>query len=429
MDRKISLSWFLSLSFLGIALLPVVGYAFLSLSFFGKGLGSIISANLAQAVQLYAADTPAAGRRGLQNVNGLEIAPRWEDMPAEVRDNLTPPLREGVLYKYDLGSWPDPPQQLNFVMRVRADGQDYYVRQGVRQEDASPLVGRQMAETVRILLGVSAVTVAALFLFTRLLIRKVSRPAKALADWAAELDEQRLKETPPDFCYPELNKLAALIRKSLVAEHRNLERERLFLQYSSHELRTPISVVLAATELLRKIMSRRGTDREMEKSIVQRIDRAGHTMTHLVETLLWLGRDVAEMPAPGMVDIDALLKEIVHDTNKLYIEKDLKFVLETAPCRMLLPEAAARIVLGNVVRNAFQHTLRGIIHISQHGGVVEVVNYMARESDLAGDIGFGLGLELTRRLTARLDWLYTSQAFPGRNVVTVRLSETVALPC
>lgn len=314
-------------------------------------------------------------------------------------------------------------------MRVRADGQDYYVRQGVRQEDASPLVGRQMAETVRILLGVSAVTVAALFLFTRLLIRKVSRPAKALADWAAELDEQRLKETPPDFCYPELNKLAALIRKSLVAEHRSLEREQLFLQYSSHELRTPISVVLAATELLRKIMSRRGTDREMEKSIVQRIDRAGHTMTHLVETLLWLGRDVAEMPAPGMVDVDALLKEIVHDTNKLYIEKDLKFVLETAPCRMLLPEAAARIVLGNVVRNAFQHTLRGIIHISQHGGVVEVVNYMARESDLAGDIGFGLGLELTRRLTARLDWLYTSQAFPGRNVVTVRLSETVALPC
>ena len=76
MDRKISLSWFLSLSFLGIALLPVVGYAFLSLSFFGKGLDSIISANLAQAVQLYAADTPAAGRRGLQNVNGLEIAPR-----------------------------------------------------------------------------------------------------------------------------------------------------------------------------------------------------------------------------------------------------------------------------------------------------------------------------------------------------------------
>ncbi len=75
MDRKISLSWFLSLSFLGIALLPVVGYAFLSLSFFGKGLDSIISANLAQAVQLYAADTPAAGRRGLQNVNGLEVAP------------------------------------------------------------------------------------------------------------------------------------------------------------------------------------------------------------------------------------------------------------------------------------------------------------------------------------------------------------------
>lgn len=180
MDRKISLSWFLSLSFLGIALLPVVGYAFLSLSFFGKGLDSIISANLAQAVQLYAADIPAAGRRGLQNVNGLEIAPRWEDMPAEVRDNLTRRCGKGRSTSMIWAHGPIRRNSSTLSWRVRADGQDYYVRQGVRQEDASPLVGRQMAETVRILLGVSAVTVAALFLFTRLLIRKVSRPAKAL---------------------------------------------------------------------------------------------------------------------------------------------------------------------------------------------------------------------------------------------------------
>ena len=115
-----------------------------------------------------------------------------------------------------------------------------------------------LAEAMRTLFIVSASTVVILCLMIWLLLRRIARPAQALESWAAALDQPKLKTPPPDFCYPELNRLAELIRNSLIAEHLTLERERLFLQYSSHELRTPISVVLAATELLCKIQQGRG---------------------------------------------------------------------------------------------------------------------------------------------------------------------------
>ena len=35
-------------------------------------------------------------------------------------------------------------------------------------------------------------------------------------------------------------------------------------------------------------------------------------MAHLVETLLWLGKDVAELPPSTEVDIEPLLREIIH---------------------------------------------------------------------------------------------------------------------
>lgn len=422
MTRNVSLTWSLGLTFLAVALLIMLGYALLALNFFGKGLDSVTSSNLARSVRSFVAAMPEGPGRGLLEVNGLQIASSWENLPAEVRANLAPPLREGELYKYDLARWPAPPKEFNFVMRVREGGRDYYVRQRLTPETASPLVGRQMRETLRTLLGVSAVTLVVLCLFTWLIIRRVSRPARALSAWAASLNESGLKETPLDFFYPELNRLAGLIRNSLTAEHRSLERERLFLQYSSHELRTPISVVLASAELLHKIMDRHGSVRETEKDILRRIERAGRTMRHLVETLLWLGRDVTELPPSGMVDLAAQTQEVVNESQYLCAGKKLDVVVETSPWAAPLPEAAVRIVLGNVVRNALQHTLRGIVHIRQHGGSVTVVNYMAREGDAAGDMGFGLGLGLIEKLSARLGWGYENRRFPGRNEVEVRFA-------
>ncbi|WP_244225164.1 histidine kinase dimerization/phospho-acceptor domain-containing protein [Vibrio aquaticus] len=62
-----------------------------------------------------------------------------------------------------------------------------------------------------------------------------------------------------------------------------------FLGYASHELRTPIAVTRNNSELLCKMISK-GIPSEKQLVVLDRIERAGFTMTDLTETLLWLNQ-------------------------------------------------------------------------------------------------------------------------------------------
>ncbi|NEV64308.1 hypothetical protein [Thiorhodococcus minor] len=106
-------------------------------------------------------------------------------------------------------------------------------------------------------------------------------------------------------------------------------------------------------------------------------------MQHLTETLLWLGRDSAQTPANHPARIDALIAQLVDDMRYLLSDKRVEVALETEPCELILPEVPARIVLGNLIRNAFQHTWDGQVGIRQQGGRVEIVNIARDASDNA----------------------------------------------
>ncbi len=422
MKRQISLKWFLILSFLAVTILLVAGYTVLSLTFFRKGLDNATSANLIRSVERYVASVPAEQRHGLRDFGDVQIASGWEWMPEDIRERLQQPAEEGVLHALKHGQRNGPPEQLDFVMLVRQEGEPYFVRQFLRPEMFSPLVGRQAVASVRTLFGISALSLLFLCGFAWLLFNKVARPGRALSAWAASLDEQTLRENPPDFYYPELNKLAGLIRNSLLSVRWSLDREQLFLRYSSHELRTPISVIRANVELLQKIESCDGIEKKGAGSaVIERIGRAAQTMQHLVETLLWLGRNVSAPLPAAEVDVEQLLREVVEEAKYLLHGKNIDLSVDTAPCTVSVPETACRIVMGNLVRNAFQHTRRGAIHIVQYGGKIEVINYMAEENDVTKDIGFGLGLQLVERLADKLGWTYRGHGFSGGHSATLSM--------
>lgn len=267
----------------------------------------------------------------------------------------------------------------------------------------------------------------ALTVFVHLLVRRVTTPLSALSRWAAALDAKSLVAAPPDFTYPELNTLAQRIRDSMLTEREALERERCFLQYSSHELRTPISIVRASVECLDRMLDG-PRDTAREKRAVQRLNRASAAMTHLVETLLWLGRKADTPPPATMIDLEQIVRDVVADARQLYTHKDVACVVETQSCMLPLQVGAAEIVVGNVIRNAFQHTLRGIIHIRQAGTTVEVTNYMAQSTPKAHAPGFGVGLELTRRLAACFGWAFTSHAHSGYNTSTLCFTQAGDAP-
>lgn len=239
--------------------------------------------------------------------------------------------------------------------------------------------------------------------------------------WAKNLDGKTIKKDIPDFHYKELNELASLVRSKIAAEQENLERDQQFVHYASHELRTPITVISQNIEVLKKIMpmaSNRAD--EMKKKAVQRLGRASDNITALIETLLWVNRKTTDDLPEENIRLDELIKEVFENLKYLLEGKKIKTIFETLPTTIKAPEAPLRIVLGNLIRNAFIHTMNGEIIIHQCSNTIIITNENLEHSN-TNQLGFGFGLSLTSKLIQKMNWSYQNEPGPRGHKVTVSI--------
>ena len=422
MKRKISLKRLVTVSFLLFGGTIVLGYSLLSAHFFIRGMDNIVTGGMENAALTYLASNKSLAEDELVNFRGSQLSRRWESQSADIRQVFTnPPQRSGELIKRDDSHWLERPDKVYFALKVDLENQSVYISRTLSRENVSSLVGRNMADSMRLLLGVSALIALTLMLITWLLMRSISTPVARLNNWTQSLTPENLSQLPPDFLYPELNQMARLIQNSLSSVQRSLDREHRFLRYTSHELRTPISVIRNNIELQYKVLQQTASSlNPMQRDIADRIDRASITMQHLTETLLWLSREDHEKLPESVVEIDKLLLEITAEMRYLLRDKTVELIVETHPYQCSISAVAARIVLGNLIRNAFQHTWEGQVIISQQGSQISIVNRQFNaDIDVAPtELGFGLGLQLTAQLTEKLGWSYQNIANEnGHNVI------------
>jgi len=422
MKAKISLKRLITVSFLLFGGTIVLGYSLLSAHFFIRGMDNIVTGGMENAALTYLASNKSLAEDELVNFRGSQLSRRWEAQSADIRQVFTnPPQRSGELIKRDDSHWLERPDKVYFALKVDLENQSVYISRTLSRENVSSLVGRNMADSMRLLLGVSALIALTLMLITWLLMRSISTPVARLNNWTQSLTPENLSQPPPDFLYPELNQMARLIQNSLSSVQRSLDREHRFLRYTSHELRTPISVIRNNIELQYKVLQQTASSlNPMQRDIADRIDRASITMQHLTETLLWLSREDHEKLPESVVEIDKLLLEITAEMRYLLRDKTVELIVETHPHQCSISAVAARIVLGNLIRNAFQHTWEGQVIISQQGSQISIVNRQFNaDIDVAPtELGFGLGLQLTAQLTEKLGWSYQNIANEnGHNVI------------
>ena len=423
MKRQVSLKWFILLSFLTLMIVLIVGYSLLSAHFFVLGMDNIIASNMAQVVKSYVAAVPEGRRNSLQSFSGYRISRQWEQMPLDIRNAVKMPTSSGILIKHNVSGWFSPPDRVYFVMRVVQDGSPYFISHLVTRNETIPLIGRNAARSRHLLLSVSLFIMVILATIVLLFFKRISRPINALGEWARRLTPAALDRMPPDFFYPELNELALLIKNSLSSVQAGLEREHRFLRHSSHELRTPIGVIRNNIELLNRIQQDNDSPFNCrQKQILDRIDRASLTMKHMTETLLWLSRESeADLPAKRL-DLETLVREVVAETQYLLKNKEVDLHVATCKAVVTVAEIPARIVLSNLVRNAFQHTWQGEIRITQTEGRITIENDAEAADESNQDLGFGLGLQLTEQLTNKLKWPCSSGYSSGKYCVEVDFS-------
>lgn len=389
-----------------LASFVAIFFSVLTLDSFFQGMDK----GQAQTMRAFADVEGVEGGRSL-DVMGYHISERWHDIPQEVKEAFDDnrPAKDFRLEKSDVGGWwLSPPEKIHFVMRTtNKSGEVRYISKSLAMNDRFDR--EQISKRIQHLIAVAIVAVGVIVVFTSilfLLIKRVASPVESLRNWAKSLDEDSLKNPVPDFQYGELNTLAEIIQASLGSVQESVEREQHFLAYASHELRTPISVIRANTELLVKLYEKeQGTKKQFE--VVERIDRAGRTMTHLTETLLWLSRDDSNLPESGKVNLKQMIDELIEELTYLLRNKPVKLEVITTDHSLLIAEIPCRIVLANLIRNAFQHTIDGQVMVIQKGSAVTVINSNTFKDKENNNLGFGLGLSLTKKLADRYGWRYS----------------------
>ncbi|WP_020410205.1 sensor histidine kinase [Hahella ganghwensis] len=398
-------------------------YSVLTVQYFIQGLDAIT-----QRTMVEVANSVALDEAGHAQLLGFHVTNSVDNIPDDILQHIPTAPQAPFEFKKKIlqSSLFTRPDGAYFLMLVETmDNEQRYVSRALTEEmpRIMPPPMRINPITGSILMAVTVILVFVLLLF--FIMRSVANPVENLRHWARSLTPERLRQPAPDFRYSELNSLADLVRNSLLSVQQALEREHDFLRHASHELRTPIATVRSNIELLKKINP---TPSEKEGKVIDRIERASSTMSHLTETLLWLSRDVDGPLPEEPVELNTLVEQISHDLAYLLQGKSVFVHTQTSPMVIPLPRIAAQIMLANLIRNAFQHTQNGEVWIDQKGELVTIINRnQSAETDETNELGFGLGLDLTRKLAERFDWHYQNQSTPCGHEVVLRFiaSKTV----
>ncbi|WP_372965350.1 sensor histidine kinase [Marinobacter sp.] len=425
-NTRISLRTVLISSFLALGLILVAAYSLVAKDHFIRGLDAAMAGNMEKTARTF---NEVIGVREIEKIrefSGFDVASQWNSLPAYVQSAFpNGPGDSGQLLKKEDSSWFSHPGFIIFAMRYDTAYGPLYLSQKLTHPKASTVLPQAARQNRLFTLTVSILVITFIVIISWLLLRHVSRPMAALRAWTHSLDNEKLSRPVPDFLYPELNEMAELIRNSLSSVQQAVDRERRFLRHASHELRTPISTIRSNIELQRKLAQKREIIAN-EQEIVDRIDRASLTMKHLTETLLWLNHEPDTPLQPEVVDLPELIRELAAEMTYLLAGKPVTTEISTLPCNCNVPLVPARIILGNLIRNAYQHCWEGTVVIEQRGNRIEISNPVQPDAHNApkksSDItGYGLGLELTTTLSERIGWHYTSSLAKNIHRVVVEI--------
>ena len=252
------------------------------------------------------------------------------------------------------------------------------------------------------------------------------RPLTAMASSIAALSPDRSGQRIPidEHASSELVVIAGALNDYLARNENFVERERTFINTASHELRTPVAVIDGAAEVGLHAIG----DPAVTRQQLLRIQRSAQDMAQLIALLLALAKDPSRLAqASEPIALDGLLPEIVEDHLHLTEGKALALVLAPPPpCSVVAPPGIVRAAIGNLLRNAIEHSDNGRIELTLHddGTVVirdpghgmtpeqisTIYSQLARGGNAVAS--GGIGLDLIARLCAHLGWTLDIRSEP-----------------
>lgn len=252
--------------------------------------------------------------------------------------------------------------------------------------------------------------------------RTILAPVRALTGRLAAIHpRQRNVRIQDEFSGNEIGQVATAFDSYLERLDRFVERERSFTAAASHELRTPLSVMMGAIDVLDAQPQPAASQRALA-----RLKRACGEMRAFIEATLFLSREDSTTIQEGLeADVSAILRNLLEDNQPLLQDHNLAVNVSLPPAYLLAqPASLVHIMLGNILRNAIEHTHDGRIDIRMAGNELTISDtgcgiaaadlpHIFDYSYTTKADGFGLGLNLVKRICDRFNWQIAISSTPG----------------
>ena len=215
-----------------------------------------------------------------------------------------------------------------------------------------------------------------------------------------------------------------------------ITRERNFTRDASHELRSPLTVIKIAADML----SSEQNLSESARDTLGRIKRATIDMEELIEAFLLLARESEQALSSELVSINHVIQEEIDRVRLINESADVEINL-SAPqdLKVWASDKVISVLLGNLLRNAVLYTEQGNVDVAIDGNSVVIkdsgkgipqqqVDDIFKpyyRGDHTAAVGHGVGLTIVKRLSDRFNWPVTVTSAPGEGTrVEVRFPQS-----
>ncbi|MDX2423384.1 MAG: HAMP domain-containing sensor histidine kinase [Amphritea sp.] len=280
------------------------------------------------------------------------------------------------------------------------------------------LFGQYEALMISVLLSLLVIAILLGYGLSIIISRMVSSPVTQLTQDIQAIDSH-LTYLPVTYKDAELNRISACFNAFLSKIDALIKRERSLITMASHELRTPVAVILGAAEVIEHRQQLQADDQKTLKRIIN----SAAIMADNIKALLTIVRQTKDSSANEPFSLLALANDVT--ANIIDATPSSKERIDIQPLEgdslIEADSSIVRILLSNLINNGLNHN-EGKVIVVISDQFIEVWDEAERlainklDSTLVTDAkeSHGLGLYIVTLICEQLGWRFTLEHTPTK---------------